>query len=188
MRRLLIASAVLTLLGAISVALAPAISAGDTTVNVEVTGGALSISSQPASATLTGAQYSATAPSTASGAFGMIEVTDGRGLTTPWTVSASSTDFVGLANPAQSIALGASSPLTFEPATVTVGPAGSDGAGTALGGALTAASTPQAIATGTNAALAAGNVTYQWNPQLTLVVPAGTAPQTYRGTVTLTVA
>lgn len=163
-------------------------SADDTTVDVEVTQGSLTISSQPASTTLTGARFSETEPSTAEGSFGSITVTDGRGLTSVgWTLTASSTDFTGLSDPGQSIVLSATSPFTFEATTVTVGPDPTSGVGTAAGGALTSAGTGVAIATGTNA-VGLGDITYTWNPDVSLVVPANTPAQTYRGTVTLTVA
>ena len=159
---------------------------GDTTVNVVVAAGALTLSAKPASATLTGAQFNATLPSPATGSFGTIEVTDGRGLVVPWTLTAASTNFVGQTNGDDSIALSAGSPLTFGAATVTVTP-GAGGAGLAAGGSLVAANTGVAIAAGTNASIL-GDVVYSWTPDATITVPANTPAQTYSGTVTLTVA
>jgi hypothetical protein len=161
-------------------------SAGPTTVDVQVTAGSLTVSAQPSSSTLTGARFNENNPSTASGSLGTIEVKDGRGLTLPWTMTASSTNFIGQTDSGESITLSPSSPLTFAASTVSVSPS-ARGVGTALGGALTAAGSAVTIATGTNATLATGDVTYSWTPDLSLVVPAGTPAQTYRGTVTLTV-
>lgn len=159
---------------------------GTTTVDVVVAAGALTLSAHPSAATLAGAQFNATLPSQATGAFGTIEVTDGRGLVVPWTLTAASTNFTGVANGTDSIALSAGSPLQFAASTVTVAPNGG-GVGTAAGGSLVAANTGVAIATGTNASIL-GDVVYSWNPDATITVPANTPAQTYRGTVTLTVA
>jgi hypothetical protein len=136
---------------------------------------------------LTGAKFNANLPSTASGAFGAITITDGRGLATPWTLSASSTNFVGVSDGTKSVTLSAASPLTFAPATVSISPS-NGGVGTAAGAALVLAGAGLPIATGTNSLAVLDPVQYSFNPNLTLVIPASTPPQTYRGIVTLTLA
>ncbi len=161
--------------------------AGPTQVDAVVTQGALSISAQPTSAELSGAQYNETLPSQATGSFGNVTVSDGRGLSAPWTLTASSTNFVGQSNPASSISLSVANPLSFGAvATPTVGPNVGSGICAVAGGNLVASNTGVAIATGTNALLNLNGFTCTFNPNLTLNVPANTPPQTYRGTVTLT--
>lgn len=155
-------------------------------VDAVVTQGSLTLSA-PTSANLTGAAFNANLPSQASGAFGTVTVTDGRGLATPWTLSASSTNFVGLSDGTKSVALSPTSPLTFAPATVSVSPA-SGGVGTAAGASLVLAGVGLPIATGTNSLTVLDPVQYSFNPNVTLTIPANTPPQTYRGTVTLTLA
>lgn len=160
--------------------------ADDVLVDVVVTQGSLTLSA-PTSATLSGARFNANLPSQASGAFGTVTVTDGRGLAAPWTLSAASTNFVGLSDATKSVTLSPTSPLTFAPATVSVSPA-SGGAGTATGASLVLAGAGLPIATGTNSLAVLDPVQYSFNPNVTFTIPANTPPQTYRGTVTLTLA
>lgn len=163
--------------------------AGPTQVDAVVTQGALSISAQPSSTTLSGAQYNQALPSQATGSFGSVTVSDGRGLSTPWTLTASSTNFVGQTNAANTINLSVANPLSFGAvASPTVGPNAGSGVCAVAGGNLVAANTGIAIATGTNALINLGGFTCSFDPSLTLNVPAGTPAQTYRGTVTLTAA
>jgi hypothetical protein len=172
-------------------ALSPATpaSAGPTTVDAVVTQGALTISAQPSSATLTGAQFNASLPSQATGQFGSITVSDGRGLATPWSLSAASTNFTGQTDNTKVVDLGVGNPLSFGAvASPTVGPQPTSGACAVTGGNLVAANTGVAIAGGSNALLQLNPVTCTFDPALTLNVPANTPAQTYRGTVTLTVA
>jgi hypothetical protein len=164
-------------------------SAGDTTVDVVVTEGALTISAQPASATLTGAVFNQNLSSTASGQFGNVTVSDGRGVSLPWTLTASSTNFTGQTDGTKSINLSASSPLSFGAvASPTVGPNATSGTCTVSGGSLQAANSPVSIATGANLLTGLEPVTCTFNSNVTQTVPANTPAQTYRGTVTLTVA
>jgi hypothetical protein len=163
--------------------------AGDTTVDAVVAAGSLTISSQPASTTLTGATFNQALPSQATGSFGNVTVSDGRGLPVPWALTASSTNYVGLSDNTKSVNLSATSSLQFGAvASPTVGPSGTAGTCTVSGGNLTSAGSGVAIATGTNLLTQLNPVTCTFNPSLTLNVPANTPAQTYRGTVTLTVA
>ncbi|HJV05478.1 MAG TPA: hypothetical protein VJ868_09470 [Actinomycetota bacterium] len=163
--------------------------AGNTTVDAVVAGGALTISAQPASATLTGAQFNQALGSQATGQFGSVTVSDGRGLPTPWTLTASSTNFVGVADPSKSVVLSPSSSLQFGAvANPTVAPSALAGTCTVGGGNLTAPNSGVAIASGVNLLTQLNPVTCTFNPNLTLNVPANTPPQTYRATVTLTAA
>jgi hypothetical protein len=160
--------------------------ADDVLVDVVVTQGSLTLSA-PTSATLSGARFNANLPSQASGAFGAVTVSDGRGLAAPWTLSAASTNFMGLSDATKSVTLSPTSPMTFAPATVSVSPA-IGGAGAAAGASLVSAGAGLPIATGTNSLAVLDPVQYSFNPNVTLTIPANTPPQTYRGTVTLTLA
>lgn len=163
--------------------------AGTTTVDAVVAGGALTISAQPASTTLTGATFNQALGSQATGQFGTVTVSDGRGLPVPWTLTASSTNFAGVADPSQSIVLSPSSSLQFGAVgNPTVGPSAVAGTCTVGGGSLTAPNSGVAIATGTNLLAQLNPVTCTFDPGLTLNVPANTPAQTYRATVTLTAA
>lgn len=188
-RRILVG---VSLTGALTIAaLAPGApaSAGDTQVDAVVTQGALTIAAQPSSSTLSGAQFNASLPSQATGAFGSVTVSDGRGLGNAWSLSASSTNFVGQTNPANAINLSAGSPLQFGAvASPTIGPNALAGTCVVAGGSLVAADTSVAIATGTNLLTQLNPTTCAFDPNLTLNVPAGTPAQTYRATVTLTAA
>lgn len=70
---------------------------------------------------------------------------------------------------------------------MSVSPA-SGGAGTAAGASLVSAGASLPIAIGTNSLAVLDPVQYSFNPNVTLTIPASTPPQTYRGTVTLTLA
>lgn len=83
---------------------AAAQSSANVSVDAVVTQGSLTLSA-PTSANLTGAVFNANLPSQANGAFGTVTVTDGRGLATPWTLSASSTNFVGLSDGTKTVTL-----------------------------------------------------------------------------------
>ncbi|MGH2724653.1 MAG: hypothetical protein ACRDI0_10420 [Actinomycetota bacterium] len=189
MRRRILGLAVAAMAVAGSMTLGGPASAGDTTVDAVVTAGSLTISSQPASATLTGAVFNETLPSQATGAFGDVTVSDGRGISLAWSMTASSTNFVGQTDNTKSIPLSAGSPLQFGAvASPTIGPNATSGTCVVEGGSLVAANTGVAIATGANLLTGLTPTTCTFNPDLTLTVPANTPPQTYRGTVTLTVA
>ena len=168
-----------------------AASAGDTTVDAAVSTGVLTISAQPASATLTGAVFNESLPSQASGQFGNVTVSDGRGLPTPWTLTASSTNFVGQTDGTKSVTLSSTSSLDFgSVGAPTVGPSATAGTCTVPGASITAPGGAGAvtIASGANLLTQLDPVTCTFDPELTLNVPANTPPQTYRGTVTLAVA
>lgn len=162
---------------------------GTTTVDAVVTQGALTISAQPASATLGGAKFNASLPSQATGQFGAVTISDGRGVGTAWSLTAASTNFVGQTDSTKSVALGLSNTLDFGAvAAPTIGPSATAGSCTVAGGSLTAANTGVSIATGANLLTQLDPTTCSFDPSLTLNIPAGTPAQTYRGTVTLTVA
>lgn len=187
-RQISVAVAALTVALATFAGLGPA-SAGPTTVDAVVGAGALTISAQPTSATLTGGVFNETLPSQATGSFGDVTISDGRGLSLPWSLTASSTNFVGQTDNTKSIALGATSPFQFGAvATPTIGPNVTSGTCVVAGGSLVAANTGVAIATGTNLLTGLAPTTCTFDSTATLTVPANTPAQTYRGTVTLTAA
>lgn len=184
----LVAAAALTSAVAMVAGTGPA-SAGPTQVDAVVQAGVLTISAQPASATLSGAVFNEALPSQATGQFGDVTVSDGRGISLPWTLTAASTNFVGQTDNTKSINLSAASPLQFGAvASPTIGPTSGSGTCATAGGSLVAANTGVAIATGTNLLTGLSAWTCSFDPSLTLTVPANTPAQTYRGTVTLTVA
>lgn len=182
----------IALTGALTIAaLAPGTPAvaGPTQVDAVVTAGALTISAQPSNATLTGAQFNAALPSQATGSFGSVTVSDGRGLGSAWSLTASSTNFVGVTDNSKSIALSPTSALQFAAVpTPTIGPNALAGTCVVAGGSLVAANSGVAIATGANLLTQLNPTTCSFNPDATLNVPAGTSAQTYRATVTLTAA
>jgi hypothetical protein len=163
--------------------------AGPTTVDVSVGAGSLTIAAQPESATLGGAQFNAALPSQATGSFGNVTVSDGRGLGAGWTLSAQSTNFTGLTDNTKSISLSAANPLVMGAVlNPTIGPNVTSATCLVNGTTLVAANTPLAMATGLNLLTGLDPATCTFNSEVTLNVPANTPAQTYRGVVTLTVA
>lgn len=143
-------------------------SADDTDTTFTLTGGSLTLSVQ-ATATLTDA---ATGSTSISGNLGAVAVTDDRGGTAEWDVSAASTAFTG--------ALGSSSTgVTYTGGTVT-----ETGTITVADGAATAIDTQASVVAPTSLS---GNNTASWNPSLNVTMPAGALADDYSGTVTTSI-
>ncbi len=143
-------------------------SADDTDTTFTLTGGNLTLSVQ-ATATLTDA---ATGSTSVSGNLGAVAVTDDRGGTAEWDVSAASTAFTG--------ALGSSSTgVTYTGGTVT-----ETGTITVADGAATAIDTQASVVAPTSLS---GNNTASWNPSLNVTMPAGALADDYSGTVTTSI-
>lgn len=156
--------------GMVTATALPASAATDTTFSL--TGGALSVTA-PTTAALTDATSGTT---TISGPLGPMSVTDARGGTAGWTVSAISTPFTGaLASPSVSTAVSYTGGAATTTGTVTV----ADGAATTLTG--TAAS----VMAGSGVS---GNNTAAWAPTLSVTMPASAKADTYAGTVTTSIA
>lgn len=175
-------SAVVLVVGAGVLALAPLAQAADTTVTVALAGD-LTISA-PASLNL--GTVSAAAGSTASATMGTVTVTDGRGSLLGWNVTAVTTTSslsTGGATP-DTIALSATGPLSWVTGAVTpTAPALPTGVAAGAGGFLSTTAIPVATAL-----VAAGGGTYTYTPTVALVVPAGAKAGTYTVVVRQTVA
>lgn len=142
-----------------------------TPITFEVTGGALNISA-PVAAVSLGSVAISNSAQLLSAPLGVVTVTDGRGGTTGWTATASATDFVGPSIISMS-AVGSSSYVT-PIATVT-------GQATVAPTNLTSLypGGPVQVATGV-----AGINTADWNPTLSVTVPANTIVGSYSTTLT----
>lgn len=141
-RSLLLGSAV----AALVVGSALPASAGPTTTTFALTGGALTLST-PATATLTDAP---TGTAAISGSLGANSVSDLRGGTAGWIVTAASTAFTG-PGPTTSTAIGYTGGTVTETGTITV----ADGALVALTTSAASVVTATAIS---------GNNTAAWDP------------------------
>lgn len=151
--------------GLLVVAGAGPASAEDTTVTVEVTGGALSIT-VPAALALTSVAAS-TSAETVSSALGAVSVSDLRGTAAGWSVTAASADVLGSE-------LGGAISYTTTDATFTGAVA------------IVAADVPvlSTTAAPVQTATATGANTGTWNPTIELTVPAGALAGSYSATIT----
>lgn len=144
---------------------------GNTPVTLEVTNGSLNITVPTDSVDL-GSVTASTSPQTVSALLGTVTVTDGRGGTAGWTVTANGVDFTG----PQSISVsapGSSSYLTpVAGVTGTASVAASDLSPIYPPG-------PVQVATGVN-----GINSATWNPTIQITVPANALVGTYHSTIT----
>jgi len=173
-----------TLLGSLAVAAAmigatalPAsAAAGDTSTTFSLSGGSLSSSVQ-STATLTGAS-TAVGSTVITGPLGAVTVTDDRGGTAVWTVSAVSAVFTGalITSPSSSTAVSYTGGAVSTTGTITV----ISGAATTLD-----PTTPAAVV---SPSALSGNNTASWTPTLDVTMPAGAKADTYTGIVTTSVA
>jgi hypothetical protein len=159
-----------TVLAILPLGSATAASSGDTTATFTLAGGSLDVT--PAgSAALTNAAPGA---ASVSGSLGPVVVSDTRGSTAGWVMSAASTTFVDGAG------------------TVSTGVSYDSGEATASTGTVTPTTTgATSITTGAPVAegtLASGNNTASYTPTLTVSLPASALAGTYSGTVTTSVA
>lgn len=167
MRRAAVRIAVVAVLsGAAVAAFAPSASAGDTTITMTVTSGALSIS-VPVSANL----GSGAPGTTVSAAVGAMSVVDNRALlSASWTVTVACTDF---ANGASVIPV---SNASYSPGTITTT------------GTITVTPTPVTLSNSAQPTLTGsagvGDNTASWNPTVSINIPASAIGGLYTGTVT----
>lgn len=167
----------LTLLGAFLGAVAltgaagPAAAApGDTVASFALIGGSVGVS-LPVVANLGTADTGAV---TVNGNLGSTQVTDTRGLSVGWQVSAATTGFLSDSG-TRSVA------VTYNPGSIT-----KTGTVTPVSlGTVPLTSVPAPVVTGT---LALGNNSATWNPQISVTLPADSLAGTYTGTVTTSVA
>jgi hypothetical protein len=137
--------------------------------------------SGPSTVTLPAVTIDGVSPKVTTAAFGQIEVTDGGGIASGWTLSATATRWALLADPGQLLPANA---FTGTPAAPT-SPSGSDLTGVAAGaGGEFSPTVPITLMT---ASAGHGVGTYRQNPQVGLTVPPNAMKGDYRSTVTLTV-
>jgi hypothetical protein len=165
-------------------ALVPTAANAGTTVNVNLTGGALSVTEPSAAATLSG---SAAAGTVLTQSLGSSTVTDDRGTLAGWTVTAKTSGDLANAGNTHTISLGtaiAGGPLNMATGAVTAnGTSLLTGVGAGAGGSLNPSA---AITVATGASLAGGG-SYSYNPTLTFTVPPNTFADNYSTVVTQTV-
>jgi hypothetical protein len=163
-----LAIAALTVTG-LTAGIASSASADDTDATFTLTGGDLTLSVQPTAA-LTG---SVSGDTSISGDLGAVSVTDARGGTEAWTVSAASTAFTGALG-SSSTAVSYTGGTVTETGTITV----ADGAATALTVTAVPVVDPSSLS---------GNNTASWNAALAVTMPAGALADDYSGTVTTSI-
>ncbi|WP_405584761.1 hypothetical protein [Streptomyces sp. NBC_01190] len=178
MRRSIAAASLVT--GVVTTALACPLPAsaeqsGTTPVTLSVTSGTLDISVPTGPVALGSVGTSAT-PQTISNQLGNVTVTDSRGGTAGWVVTANGTDFVGPQNISVS-APGSSSyttPAANTTGTVNVTPSN-----------LSPLYPPGPVQTATGVS---GNNTATWNPIISVTIPANALAGTYNASITHSVA
>ncbi len=161
------------LLGAAATALVVGVagpaSAADTATTFMLTGGDLSVA--PAASAALGS--AATGAASTSGSLGANSVTDARGGTVGWTVSAASAGFTG---PGSTHSTGVS---------YTSGAVTNTGTVTVVGSSPASIASAATVVAGT---AVSGNNTASWTPSLTVALPADALAGAYTGTVTTSVA
>jgi hypothetical protein len=151
------------------VGIASPASADDTGTTFTLTGGTLTLT-VAATATLANADSGTT---NISGSLGAVSVTDERGGTANWNVSAASTAFTGVLG-SSSTAVSYTGGVVAETGTITV----ADGGATALTAVAASVVAPSALS---------GNNTASWSPTLAVTMPAGALADDYSGTVTTSI-
>lgn len=146
----------------------------ETTATFSVTAGSLDVVA-PTSAIWAPV---ATGGVSAGGLLGAVTVTDGRGVTTAWVATASSTSF---ATPGGSTAI-PNTAVTYNSGLVTANYGGNTPVGTT--GALAITGGLSAVTSGT----LTGNNAVSWDPTIAVAVPALASAGVYTGTITHSVA
>jgi hypothetical protein len=157
-----------TLLAAVPVGTAQAADSGDTIATFTLAGGSLDITSAPDAALGNGA------PGVASvtGSLGAVGISDTRGSTMGWVVSASSTSFVN---------------ATGSASTGVVYNSGAATASTGTVAAVSRGNTDIRAEADVASGNATGNNTASYNPTLTVSLPANALAGDYAGTVTTSI-
>ncbi|HEV2637069.1 MAG TPA: hypothetical protein VGX23_18080 [Actinocrinis sp.] len=151
---------------------AQAATTGSTPVTFEVTGGALSITVPVGPVDLGSVPVSVT-PQDVSAQLGNVTVTDARGGTAGWTVTAGGVDFIG---PSSTVSVSAPGSSSYNP-----GPINTTGNVVATGTILTPIYPPGTVVQGN---LVSGVNTATWNPTITVTVPGNTLVGQYTSTIT----
>ena len=156
-------------------AVAAVSAAGATTATFTLTAGTLSISAPAGPVALGASQVASTSARTFTGQLGTVTVTDERGGATGWVASVIVTAFAPVpantAVPAVNVSYGPGT-ITLSALVTTATPVTTD---------LTGVSP---VVNGTSTRLS----TASWNPTISIVVPANSAPGVYSGTITHSVA
>jgi hypothetical protein len=166
-RSLILASTIV----AVAIATALPTRATATTATFTLTAGALSISSPAGPVAIGAPQVASTSQRTFTGLLGTVTVTDERGGATAWVTSVISTAFVPV--PANTAVPAIN--VSYDAGTVTV-----SALVTAAKPATTDLTGVSPVVNGTSTGLS----TASWNPTITVVVPANSAPGVYSGTIT----
>ena len=172
MRKYVLLGATAAFTAAAAFASVPA-GAATTPMSFTLTAGALSITAPTASVSL-GTQVASAGSSTITGPLGVVTVTDQRGGTTSWTASVISTAFtpsVGPADPASNI--------SYAPGVIT-----SSATVTATGTNASDLTGVVPVVTGASTGISSAS----WNPAISVVIPADSAPGVYDATITHSVA
>ncbi|MEV6023077.1 hypothetical protein [Streptomyces sp. NPDC052036] len=152
-------------------------SAEDTPVTLEVTGGGLGIT-VPAGPVDLGATNVSSSPQTVTNQLGNVTVTDQRGGTAGWIVTAQAVDFVGPNNSTISVSAPNSSTYHAPQASVI-------GSATVTPSDLSPMYPPGPVQTAT---AVTGTNSATWNPTISITVPANSLAGTYTSTITHSVA
>jgi hypothetical protein len=158
-----------TLLAVLPAGAAMADGTGDTVATFTLEGGSLDITVAEDAALSDGAPGDASV----TGSLGDLGISDTRGSTSGWTVSASSSTFVDGAG-------SASTGVWYDSGDATA----TEGTVTATSEGVTGIMVPALVAVGT---LAHGNNTASYAPTLTVELPASALAGDYQGTVTASV-
>ncbi|WP_424706747.1 hypothetical protein [Kitasatospora acidiphila] len=148
---------------------------GTTPVTIQIAAGTLDIT-VPTNSVSLGLVSVSSSPQTVSSQLGAVSVTDGRGGTAGWTVTASAVDFTG----PQSISVSAPNSSSYTSPTATV-------TGTAIvtNSNLTPLYPPGPVQVATGVS---GINTATWNPTISVTLPANALAGTYSSTITHSVA
>ncbi|MFD5429590.1 hypothetical protein [Streptomyces sp. NPDC127084] len=175
MRRTLVISPLIAGAAAVTLAFPVPATAADTPVTVQVTSGTLDIAVPTGPVNLGTASVSGSAQ-TVSSQLGNVTVTDGRGGTAGWTVTANAVDFTG----PQTISVSAPGSSSYDTPQASV-----SGTATVTPSDLEPLypANPVQTATAVN-----GINSATWNPTISLTIPGNALAGTYSSTITHSVA
>jgi hypothetical protein len=171
-KKLLVLPLVIGVIGALTLgAPAQADTTGGTPITFEVTGGALAIT-VPAGPVSLGSVAASASAQTVSAQLGTITVTDSRGGTAGWTVTAGATDFAG----PQNVSVGTPGGSSY----ITPG-ASITGVSNVAATSLNSLYPPSAVQIATGVA---GVNSATWNPTVSVTIPANAVTGTYSTIIT----
>jgi hypothetical protein len=154
---------------AVVIGMALPASADTTGTTFTLTGGTLTLSVAPTALL----EDSTSGDTSITGNLGTVTVTDARGGTEEWTVSAASTAFTGVLG-SSSTAVGYTGGAVTETGSITV----ADGTAKTLTGTAASVVAPTVLS---------GNNTASWDPALAVTMPAAALADDYSATVTTSI-